>query len=120
MNSDTRIMKNFVLLLTILYTKFCWANCLKNPLERIKQLNPKSEVFSEKNLNHYIFYAKESCGTKGCEIFVFTKILPTCWDETLNTKGYYFKGNLKFNSLIIKQDRQNVEYQYKENKWLLK
>ncbi len=79
--------------------------CINGDIKEYLYKSEKLEnLFFKKFANHSLFYSEDSCGAKGCEIRIFTKVSPFCLRETLTIRGFYLNNSLSSSSLEIKSD----------------
>jgi hypothetical protein len=99
----------YLYLYTLLFSLNSFSSdCIKSVDKYIYDVTDNGSVFMKKSINHTPVFAEDSCGSKGCEIFVFTKLYPGCTIESLNTKGFYIQDGLRSNSIQIKINKKTL------------
>lgn len=89
------------------------GDCLSTSIdERMNNTSHGGRIFKKENLSHTLAFAHDSCGSAGCEIFVFTEVWPGCFVETLNAKAFLVGRSFSSRKLSLKKDGKLRVFRY--------
>jgi hypothetical protein len=93
------------------------SKCINKSITDFMESSFKNEFITLKNQLHTLIYSTESCGIKGCDYYIFSKIGPTCTKVTLNERGFLVPKSFKFNVVKIRKNKETIKYKFKNFKF---
>lgn len=89
-----------------------FGECVDDPDKFMQKVAPGSEISVHKFMEHKIFVPKDSCGAKGCELYVFSPRSTKCHQLSLNIKGHLFPETLKRGFIGVQENGKLKAYRY--------
>ncbi|MDP7320508.1 MAG: hypothetical protein QF441_07855 [Bacteriovoracaceae bacterium] len=65
-----------------------------------------------KKARHTLVYSDDSCGTDGCEYFIFSEIIPGCEVMSFNERGFLIPNSFKGEKLKIRFKNVTNSFKY--------
>ena len=105
-------MKSYLMTSLFIFSYPLFATCINTTMDEYIQSIHIKEYQSQKSLRHNLIYSNDSCGARGCELFIFTEILPGCTTLTFNRMGYPLPNSLRGNILKIRKSGKINSYKF--------
>ena len=96
-------------------------SCLKTSVKSYMSVMGVNEYISIVHSVHNLVFSKESCGYKGCELFVFSEIFPGCIAKTFHKKSFLIPNSFRRNRISVKEENQRIDYKFshRESRFLV-